>query len=128
MPAYAVVLDTPAAEVRARNRARPAPVTAKVVAAQLREAADVAARLEAEGFAAVHRAAPVALVPPAYLAAPAAAARQQEEPMTLDFGLQVSRFDWPGHPAGTRFRAGFRSPPRRSIRGRLPNAGARADC
>jgi F420-dependent oxidoreductase-like protein len=101
VPAYAVVVDAPAADVRARNRARPVPVPAKVVATQLREAADVAARLETEGFAGVHRAVPVALVPPAYLAAPAAAARQQEEPMTLDFGLQVSRFDWPGHPATT---------------------------
>jgi len=43
----------------------------------------------------------VALVPPAFLAAPAAAARQQEDPMTLDFGLQVSRFDVPGHPQST---------------------------
>jgi F420-dependent oxidoreductase-like protein len=49
----------------------------------------------------VHRAGPVALVPPAFLAAPAAAARQQEDPMPLEFGLQISRFDFPGHPAGT---------------------------
>jgi F420-dependent oxidoreductase-like protein len=101
VPAYAVLLDAPAAEVRARNRARAAPVPAKVVAAQLREAADAAERLGSEGFAGVHRAAPVALVPPAYLTAREAAARQEEEPMTLDFGLQVSRFDWPGHPATT---------------------------
>jgi F420-dependent oxidoreductase-like protein len=43
----------------------------------------------------------VELVPPMFLTAPAAAVRQQEDPMTLDFGLQVSRFDWPGHPATT---------------------------
>ncbi len=36
-----------------------------------------------------------------FLTAPEAAARQQEDPMTLDFGLHVSRFDWPGHPAST---------------------------
>ncbi|MCW3066608.1 MAG: serine/threonine protein phosphatase, partial [Solirubrobacterales bacterium] len=44
----------------------------------------------------------VALVPPAFLTAPIAAARQQEDPVTLDFGLQVSRYDFAGHPASTR--------------------------
>jgi F420-dependent oxidoreductase-like protein len=101
VPAYAVLLDTPEAEVRSRNRARAAPVPAKVVAAQLRDAAESAGVLPSEGFAGVHRADSVALVPPAFLTAPAAAARQKEDPMTLDFGLQVSRFDWPGHPAST---------------------------
>jgi F420-dependent oxidoreductase-like protein len=101
VPAYAVLLDTPEAEVRSRNRARAAPVPAKVVAAQLRDAAGAADALASEGFAGVHRADSIALVPPAFLTAPAAAARQKEDPMTLDFGLQVSRFDWPGHPAST---------------------------
>jgi F420-dependent oxidoreductase-like protein len=49
----------------------------------------------------VHEAAPVALVPPAFLTAPDAAARQQEDPVTLDFGLQISRFGFPGAPATT---------------------------
>src|SRR6185312_13005110 len=101
VPAYAVVVDAPAAEVRRRNRDRPSPVPAKVVAGQLREAAAAGAALAAEGFAGVHRAGPVELVPPAFLTAPQAALRQQEDPMTLAFGLQVSRFDWPGHPATT---------------------------
>jgi F420-dependent oxidoreductase-like protein len=101
VPAYAVLVDAPEAEVRARNRARAAPVPPKVVAAQLREAAAAADTLSAEGFAGVHRAGDVALVPPTFLTAPEAAARQQEDPMTLDFGLQVSRFDWPGHPQTT---------------------------
>jgi F420-dependent oxidoreductase-like protein len=98
---HAVLFDTPEAEVRARNRARSAPVPAKVVAAQLREAAAAGDALAGEGFAAVHRAGPVALVPPVFLTAPEAAVRQQEDPMTLDFGLHVSRFDWPGHPGTT---------------------------
>jgi F420-dependent oxidoreductase-like protein len=101
VPAHAVLFDTPEAEVRARNRARSAPVPAKVVAAQLREAAAAGDALAGEGFAAVHRAGPVALVPPVFLTAPEAAVRQQEDPMTLDFGLHVSRFDWPGHPGTT---------------------------
>jgi F420-dependent oxidoreductase-like protein len=102
VPAYAVVFDPPANVVRERNRARGSPVPSKVVTAQLRETAAVAEVLAAEGFAAVHRPGPVALVPPDFLTAPEAAVRQQEDPMTLDFGLQVPRFDWPGHPATTR--------------------------
>ena len=101
VPAHAVLFDTPAAEVRKRNRARGSPVPPKVVGAQLREAAATGERLASEGFAGVHPAGPVALVPRTFLTAPEAAARQQEDPMTLDFGLQVSRFDWPGHAATT---------------------------
>jgi F420-dependent oxidoreductase-like protein len=101
VPAYAVIFDPPAAVVRERNRASGSPVPSKVVAAQLRETAEVEDKLVSEGFAAVHRAGPVALVPPYLVTAPDAAHRQQEDPMTLDFGLQVSRFDWPGHPTTT---------------------------
>ena len=101
VPAYAVVCDTPAATVRARNRARPDPVPSKVVTAQLRAAAEAAGALAAEGFAAVLDAGPVALVPPTYLTAPAAATRQEEDPMPLEFGLLVGRFDFPGHPRTT---------------------------
>jgi F420-dependent oxidoreductase-like protein len=101
VPAYAVILEPPAAVVRERNRARGSPVPGKVVTAQLREAADVFDRLAGEGFAGVHRAGPVELVPPAFLTAPRSAARQKEDPMTLEFGLQVSRFGFSGHPAAT---------------------------
>jgi F420-dependent oxidoreductase-like protein len=102
VPSYAVVLGAAPALVRERNRARESPVPSKVVTAQLRAAEGVAARLAAEPFAGVHDAGPVTLVPPAFLTAPGAAARQKEDPMTLDFGLQISRWDFPGHPASTR--------------------------
>jgi F420-dependent oxidoreductase-like protein len=101
VPVHAVLFDTPAKLVRERNRARGEPVPAKVVAAQLSGAAGVAEALAAEGFAGVHRPGPVALVPPALVTALDAAARQQEDPMTLDFGLQIARFGFPGHPATT---------------------------
>jgi F420-dependent oxidoreductase-like protein len=101
VPAHAVLFDTDPAVVRRRNRDRGNPVPPRVVAGQIAQAEDAAAALETEGFAAVHRPGPVALVPPAFLTAPDAAARQREDPMTLDFGLQLSRFDWPGHPATT---------------------------
>jgi F420-dependent oxidoreductase-like protein len=101
VPAHAVLFDTPAAEVRARNRERGSPVPSKVVSAQLRESEGALDRLAGEGFAGVHRAGPVQLVPPAFLTALDSAARQREDPMTLDFGLQISRFGFPGHPATT---------------------------
>ena len=85
--------------MRERNRARGAPVPPKVVAAQLREAAEVFGALAGEGFAGVAAAAPVELVPPAFLSAPAAATRQAETPLQLEFGLQVSRFGWEGATA-----------------------------
>jgi F420-dependent oxidoreductase-like protein len=101
VPAYAVVFGTPEKVVRERNRARGTPVPAKVVAAQLREAAGAAAQLAGEGWAGVLGEGPVALVPPAFLSAPEAAARQAADPLALEFGLQLSRFDWAGHPAST---------------------------
>jgi F420-dependent oxidoreductase-like protein len=101
VPAHAVVLDPEPRVVRERNRARGTPVPNKVVAGQLREVEGVWPRLEREGFAGVHRAGPVALVPPAYVTAVASAARQEEDPVMLEFGLQVSRFDFPGHPGST---------------------------
>jgi F420-dependent oxidoreductase-like protein len=101
VPAHAVHFATPADVVRRRNRERAAPVPSTVVATQLRASDAVAAALPREGFAAVHRPGPVALVPPAFVTAPQSAARQEEDPMMLDFGLQISRFEFPGHPATT---------------------------
>jgi F420-dependent oxidoreductase-like protein len=102
VPAYAVLCAAPAAVVRERNRARAAPVPSKIVTAQLAEAERVRGSLTGEPFAGVHDATgPVELVPPAFLAAPAAAARQKEAPMPLEFGLQIPRFGFPGAPAAT---------------------------
>ena len=102
VPVHAVIFDAPAKLVRERNRAREQPVPGKVVTAQLRDAAaDAAGALAGEGFAGVHAAGPVALVPPALVGALDAAARQDADPMALEFGLQISRFGFPGHPATT---------------------------
>ena len=67
--------------------------------AQLREVAAVA--LDEEGFVAVIEPGPVSLVPPSLVTALDSAARQREDPAMLDFGLQISRFGFPGHPATT---------------------------
>jgi F420-dependent oxidoreductase-like protein len=96
VPAYAVTFDTPEKVVRDRNRARGAPVPPKVVAGQLREAEAVFAALRDEAWAGVSPAEAVELVPPAFLDAPAAAARQAAEPVALEFGLQISRFGFEG--------------------------------
>jgi F420-dependent oxidoreductase-like protein len=99
VPVYAVTFDVPEKLARERNRARGAPVPAKVVASQLREAAAAFESLAGEGFEGVAAAAPVELVPPAFLGAPAAAARQADDPLALEFGLQLSRFGWEGATA-----------------------------
>jgi F420-dependent oxidoreductase-like protein len=102
VPVYAVVFDEPASVVRKRNRERGNPVPSRVVSAQLGAAEGIADALAGEGFAAVEPARePVLLVPPTFLTAVDAAGRQKEDPMTLDFGLQLSRFGFEGHPATT---------------------------
>ena len=105
VPAYAVTFDAAEKVVRERNRARGAPVPAKVVASQLREAAGVFPALPGEGWAGVHAAAPVELVPPPFLGAPEAAARQAAAPLALEFGLQISRFGFGAAALGDVARA-----------------------
>ena len=101
VPVHAVVFDPPARVVRERNRTRGTPVPSKVVSGQLRAVEGIVEQLAAEAFDGVHGAGPVALVPPALLGAVASAARQREDPAQLEFGLQISRFGFPGHPATT---------------------------
>jgi F420-dependent oxidoreductase-like protein len=109
VPCHAVIVDTPEREARARNKQRPEAVPSKVLTQQLQSLAATVASLDEppnEGFDAVHRASdgPPAVVPTRYLDAPAAAARQREEPMPLTFGLHIGRFTWPGAPAETAQR------------------------
>jgi alkanesulfonate monooxygenase SsuD/methylene tetrahydromethanopterin reductase-like flavin-dependent oxidoreductase (luciferase family)/predicted kinase len=101
VPCHAVAVDTPEREARARNRGRPEAVPSAVVTSQLRSFAAALDALDAEGFDGVHRASDgdVELVPRPLYDAPAAARRQEEEPMAMRFGLQIGRFDWPGGAA-----------------------------
>ena len=119
VPCVAVAFDVDAAVCRARNRARERPIPSRTMSSML--AAWPVARdgLADDGFAAVHPPGDVTVVAPDLVAAPAAAARQKERPMPLEFGLQIPRFTCPGGPAETRDRlteiaaaaeeAGFRS-------------------
>jgi F420-dependent oxidoreductase-like protein len=104
VPCVAVVFDTDAAVCRARNRARTRPIPSKVMSSMLSSWPPARDSLDDDGFAAVHPPDAVAVVTPDLVAAPAAAARQKERPMALEFGLQIPRFAWPGGPAETRAR------------------------
>ena len=92
VPCHAVVFDTAAGDCRRRNKATGA-VPPPVLSAQLKRWPQVAADVAAEPFAAVHTPGAVTIVPSAFLTAPAARARQQEDPVPLRFGLQIPRFE-----------------------------------
>jgi F420-dependent oxidoreductase-like protein len=104
LPAHVVLFTTEDELCRSRNRERDHPVPSKILTTQLRLARDAAAQLAAEDWDGVHQPARLTLVPPQFLHSPASAHRQQEDPMDLDFGLQISRFTWPGGPADTAQR------------------------
>jgi F420-dependent oxidoreductase-like protein len=95
---HAVVVDTPERETRARNRGRSEAVPSALVTSQLAALAATTGAIDGEDFDAVHRVTDgdVAIVPRSLYATPAAARRQQEDPMTLRFGLQIGGWTWPG--------------------------------
>jgi F420-dependent oxidoreductase-like protein len=103
-PSVAVVFDTDDATCRARNRARARSIPTSVMTSMLARWPDARDALGDDGFSAVHAPGDVAVVAPDLVAAPAAAARQEESPMPLEFGLQMPRFTFPGGPAETRLR------------------------
>jgi F420-dependent oxidoreductase-like protein len=98
-PVVAVAFDDVSpAECRARNAARRPgrPVPPKVLTAQLARWPAVVEELADDGFDAVHRPGPVRVVDPHLVGAPEAARRQQEDPLPLDFGLQIATYGGPG--------------------------------
>jgi F420-dependent oxidoreductase-like protein len=101
VPCFAVAFDVPAAEIRARNRARGTTVPTAVVTSQLRAWAAVRDGLTGEGFAAVLPPGPVTVVPAALAGGGGgvggrAGAGRGGGP--LRFGLQLPRFTWAGGP------------------------------
>lgn len=107
LTAVAVVFETPAAECRSRNKARDDSVPSAFMTQQLKSWPAVRDALADDGFDQVLGADDVVLVPEAMLAVDSHARRQEEDPVTLSFGLQIPRFTWPGGPAetGARLRA-----------------------
>jgi F420-dependent oxidoreductase-like protein len=96
VPAYAVLFARDDELSRARNRVRAVPVPPKVLASQLRATEALQSTIGDEGFTAVLAPSDVVLVPPPFVTAPESAVRQKEQPVPLEFGLQISRFTWPG--------------------------------
>ncbi|HEY0636163.1 MAG TPA: TIGR03560 family F420-dependent LLM class oxidoreductase [Pseudonocardiaceae bacterium] len=92
LPCVAVAFETPAAECRARNRARDRRIPADVLTGQLKAFAATRPVLDGEGFDQVLTPRPVRVVPAVFAAADAAAARQAERPAGLRFGLHLGRF------------------------------------
>ncbi|GAA4245590.1 LLM class flavin-dependent oxidoreductase [Dactylosporangium darangshiense] len=93
LPCVAIAFDTPAAECRARNRARAQKrIPADALTQQLRAWARTKDVLAADGFSAVHLETPVRVVPQAFADATQAAQRQREAPASLRFGLHVGEF------------------------------------
>jgi F420-dependent oxidoreductase-like protein len=113
-PSHLVLFDEDDKVYRKRNKARRSPVPSKVLSAQLARWAEVRPGA-GEGFDHVHRPGPAAVVPAALLGRAAAGA----SPARLQFGLQLSSFDWPdgreplpealGRIVGEAERAGFAS-------------------
>ena len=88
-PTHLFLFDTDPKTCRKNNRARPSPVPAAVLTAQLEKWSAVRDSLGA-GFDGVHPAGPAVIAPAALVAS------GPTDPGSLSFGLHVSRFDWPG--------------------------------
>jgi alkanesulfonate monooxygenase SsuD/methylene tetrahydromethanopterin reductase-like flavin-dependent oxidoreductase (luciferase family)/predicted kinase len=101
LPAVAVLQDTDGNICRQRNRSRERPVPAAVLDEQLYRVREAADQLTSEGWDAVVRpAAGQAREPSHSPGSRSAAARQRDQPVGLEFVLQVSRFGWGENPAG----------------------------
>ena len=104
VPVHAVVFAVDEQLCRARNRERAHPVPSKIITTQLRALAAAQAVIADEGFAAVHEPDDVELVPPHFVEAPRFARAQEEEPLTLTFGIQIGSFTHDGDRATTPAR------------------------
>jgi F420-dependent oxidoreductase-like protein len=104
MACVAVAFDTPAAECRARNRARAKRIPADVLTSQLRAWPAAQKALATEGYDDVLRPQPVRIVAEGLATAQAAARRQYERPSGLRFGLHLGSFTFDGGTAATRER------------------------
>jgi F420-dependent oxidoreductase-like protein len=104
VPAVAVVFPTPFEVCRERTRARTRPLPESLIHGHLRRLAEQRGGLAGEGFEAVYE--PVALrtVPARLGGTSSAAARQQQRPVALRFGLHLSSFAWEGGSAALRER------------------------
>jgi F420-dependent oxidoreductase-like protein len=99
-----VAFATTLAECRARNRLSGKSVPARVLSQQGREFRAQRDALEEEGYDLVLQPTPVRTAPRDIARAAPLVARQALEPMSLQFGLQIPVFTWPGGAAEIRTR------------------------
>src|SRR5215469_2445901 len=99
LPTVAVILGTDPAECRRRNRARPRPVPANVLDAQLRRVPEAARQVAAEGWQVVEAADDLTVEPSHSAGSLVAAVQQRDRPARLSIILQISRFPWGDDPA-----------------------------
>jgi F420-dependent oxidoreductase-like protein len=98
MPAFAIVFDTPPAEIESRNSSRPRSVPKTVLTKQLSRFRTVRKELEEDGFDHVHVETEVALVAPQIARAEAVLSESERPvPGRHSFGLMLNRFDWGGN-------------------------------
>lgn len=102
IPCYAVLFESTLEECKARNRKRRDPVPQKVLSTQHQRWTKARSEIASEPFAAVLEPGDVRIVPEAMLAAVSAQQRQASDPVPMKFGLQISSFNWDGHPDTTR--------------------------
>ncbi|MEY2448071.1 MAG: hypothetical protein QOH79_1547 [Acidimicrobiaceae bacterium] len=108
VPVFAIVFDTADDVCRARNKQRDHPVPPKILRGQLDAAAALRSAIHDEAFDAVHVAEPITVVSPDYVHAPTFAAKQKENPVSLQFGIHVARFEEDvAHVALAAEQAGF---------------------
>jgi len=94
LPAFAVVFDTPADQVRARNTERPRPIPKSVLDKQLSRFRAVQGEIDDDGFDRVIVDQPVALVAPSIAVANDEAVEDRSATTRHRFGLVINRFDW----------------------------------
>jgi len=99
-----VAFATTLAECRARNRLAGKPVPERVLAQQVRELRAQRSALEEEGYDLLLEPARVRTAPRHIARAAPLVARQALEPRSLQFGLQIPVFTWPGGAAEIRTR------------------------
>ena len=116
IPCVAVVFDVALTVAMERNRRRDKRVPDAVVRSMAKQFVAARIVIGEEGFTSVGEPGPVRVVSPRLATANAAYERQVDDPMPLRFGLQLSKFDWPGGPGTTATTL-------RSIASRLEAAG-----
>ena len=94
VPAFAVVFDTPSAEIRRRNSVRPRPLPKGVLDRQFTRFKTARAEIEDDGFDQVLTEQPIAVVAPGIVAAGSTSKPDAGRHGGHSFGLVVNRFAW----------------------------------